>query len=102
MKTTKEILIAGRALIANPENWIQQEFARDKNGMRVEEDHPEAVCFCSWGAVCRVVGHFIDRDSAPMVYLKESMGGSVPHFNDTHTHAEVLAAWDTAIANIKE
>ena len=33
-----------------------------------------------------------------MNYLGQFMGYPISRFNDTHTHAEVMAKWDEAIA----
>lgn len=99
MKTDKQLLIEGRAIISNPDNWVRLDFAKNAEGFAVDENDEGAVCFCSWGALSRAQGHFVDSNSSVLNTLSIAMGDSVANFNDTHTHEEVLAAWDKAIAS---
>jgi hypothetical protein len=92
---TVQILIAARALIANSENWTKRFMARDKDGKPVRSTVPEAVCWCALGALRRICGSTFGE---PAEILNEEMGFSITAFNDLHTHAEVLAAFDRAIA----
>lgn len=103
--TVKEVLIAARAKIAPIENWTQGSFAKNKNGSPVLETSESACSFCSAGAVylaCRELegGYpaFMIPSLNALDELSRAMGQSVGHFNDTHTHAEVLAKFDEAIA----
>lgn len=100
MKTDKQLLIEGRALISDPAKWTQHFFAKNTYGFCVDENSEDAVCFCSWGALSHVQGHFVDDDASAFSILKQAMGDTVANFNDTHTHEEVLAAWDKAIASL--
>ena len=86
MQTTKEILVAARAIIANEENWTQDAYAKDKDGSSIGVNYSSAVCFCSIDA---------------MGVLRKHMEDSIIAFNDGHTHKEVLAAWDEAIASLE-
>lgn len=97
--TTLDILKKGRELIADPARWTKREFAKDEKGEPVLPESPSAVCFCSLGALDRVYafGSAAAHIRANRA-LTEACGGSVPRFNDLHTHPEVLAAWDRAIA----
>ena len=96
MQTTKEILIAARAIIAEEKNWAQEAYAKDKDGMFTGVGSSNAVCFCSIGAIRKITMEPFDA----MGVLGSYMGGSIIAFNDTHTHKEVLAAWDEAIASL--
>jgi hypothetical protein len=81
-----EVLQKARALIEKPENWTQGEF-KTTDGR-----------FCSVGALneaCPGCNDVWERAYDPLQSV--AGGGSVSAFNDTHTHAEVLAAFDKAI-----
>jgi hypothetical protein len=95
--TPSEILTAARELISAPERWTQEAFARDAGGNSCSEKLERAVCFCSWGAFHRA-GYSIIAEH----FLRSEMDGMPGRFNDTHTHAEVLAAFDRAIEAAKE
>lgn len=94
-----ETLKAARAKIEKPENWARETFARDCNNRSIEPSDPAAVCFCSIGAIKAVcpgqVGYYPARTALAYV-----TGGDVIMFNDGYhtTHADVLAAFDRAIA----
>lgn len=93
----KAQLIAAKALIDTPEKWIQGNAAEDAKGNQISPHDVAAVRFCSVGALGHV---FSDDEYGDAVdYLKSHLGGYgfVAEFNDTHTHAEVMAAWDRAI-----
>jgi hypothetical protein len=52
-KTPKDVLVAARALIADPAHWTQGSYARDAAGHRVGENSAEATCWCtmaSWAS----------------------------------------------------
>jgi hypothetical protein len=76
--TTKDRLIAGRNRIEDPANW----------GQGMSFDRPGTRC------AAEAVGSHRGAEAA----LREAMGQPVTAFNDSHTHAEVLAAYDRAIA----
>lgn len=109
MTSTLETLQKARDLISDPKRWTQGAFARDTLGRDLfdagEEDF-EPVCFCSLGALAHVSGLHPDGtlpgESTLAEVIAKDLGlppeiGFVPDFNDTHTHAEVLAAFDAAI-----
>ena len=87
-KPVTALLIAARQKIENPENWCQKHF---------EDGHT----FCAYGAlyVVRHVSRNPSMDFTSAVKLLEKqMGSCITTFNDRHTHAEVLSAFDRAIA----
>lgn len=95
---THEILKAARAKIERPECWTQDVFARDRSGDCVHVLSPNAVCWCSVGACKAVVVADFNYFCAALDALADAMGTpEVADFNDTHTHAEVLGAFDKAI-----
>lgn len=87
-KSTKQILIDARKLIEKPENWIQGDFKNENGICATQSLFQSGVNSEGWFA-----NHPAYRA------LRNAMGGvnQVCAYNDTHTHAEVLAAFDKAI-----
>lgn len=98
MTTTLDILKRARALIEDPARWTRREYARDISGKPVGIDAAEATCWCAMGALAHVS---TDRFwmGEPYNALRTAMGNSVADFNDGCTHAEMLGAFDAAIAS---
>jgi hypothetical protein len=100
--TPLETLKAARQLITDPAKWTQGVSARNKAKKGVCPLAEDAVCFCSLGAIRNVVGN--DDESFDVAWdalHDNSPIGLVAAFNDTHTHAEVLALFDAAIAELE-
>ncbi len=98
--TPLQILTAARNKIAKPEHWTQGESCRNSSGQPCAAQ--VATCFCSIGAIGTVAGEDWEAEQAAMDMLRRAIDPSRPllglaTFNDTHTHAEVLAAFDKAI-----
>ena len=103
MADTVDVLKMARELITDPDRWIQGKLScRNIDGTR---------CYCAVGAIDEAVAildNLNDLDEsrrAPSLYLRavtrfrETIGiVDIPAFNDTHTHEEVLEAFDKAIA----
>lgn len=89
-----EILRKAKALIDTPEKWTQKVYARDSNDNDVSYAANSACKFCSLGALHRTS----DNLYLAMDYLGKRFGTFIDNYNDTHTHAEVMAKWDEAIA----
>lgn len=93
-----DILRAARKRIERPECWTQFFPARNELGLQVSPWQSEAARWCAWGAI------EAERpaDTNAETFLTQAMEAMGTHgigeFNDTHTHAEVLAAFDKAIA----
>lgn len=90
---TSEVLTKAKTLIENPENWMQGDYTDGKG------------CFCSLGAIAEwEVGFWKGESKAASVLLEVVSGsGLLPHdtfavYNDRSTHAEVMEAFDKAIA----
>jgi hypothetical protein len=85
-----------RALIER--GWTQGHFARDEDGYPEHEGSPDAVCWCAMGAMSAA-----DPNDKYGLYgaLSHAIGDEmVGMWNDRigRTKAEVLAAFDKAIA----
>ena len=92
-----EVLQAARDLIAKPENWTQGSYARNAQGDSVFKFGGAPVSWCASGVMSECASRGMATGRA-YTYLSTAMGASLPHFNDHHTHKEVLAAFDKAIA----
>jgi hypothetical protein len=101
--TPLETLRAARQLITDPAKWTQGDYARDADGIDVAPEDEDAVCFCSYGAIASICG--LNEDLPPFRHLHNVCGRmfkmSVIDLNDTHSHAEVLALFDAAIAELE-
>lgn len=101
--STAEVLRRARALIEKPENWTQESYAADAQGNGISDPNDGAACrFCSVGAVARVLG--IDGSLAEVHHAVKVLNdctdsGGIIDFNDSRSHAELLAVWDDAIAH---
>lgn len=97
--TDLELLRGIRELIAQREHWNRGSYGLDAQGRDV--DLSNATCFCLSGAGAKVLGLdgpdscFEDRLSLALDVPE------VIHWNDTHTHAEVLALLDRRIAELE-
>ncbi len=101
--TPLETLRAARQLISDPAKWTQGEMARDADGNGISANNDLATCYCSFGAI-----QFVNKESTQIAASRHldhlclsKFGISVDVFNDTHTHAEVLALFDAAIAELE-
>lgn len=98
----KTDLQAIRDLLADPQRWTQGHCGRTAEGTPITVPSPKATCFCLMGAIfqtqgCETGGKVNEIED----HLNESPlldGVSYIRFNDTHTHAEVLALLDERIA----
>ncbi len=100
--TPLETLKAARQLITDPAKWTQGEYARDADGNEVRAWSEDAACFCAYGAIQRVTG--VEDNEADFFLMRactKKFEVEVIHLNDTHTHAEVLALFDAAIAELE-
>lgn len=127
LSEVKGYLESVRELISCPEHWTQGAMARDNDGRDVDHVSRDAVCWCLGGAINKVYDD-LHRDRELYVYMTgrhdainvkltrmkvnqklsqlSSYGlgaaypwASVTHFNDTHSHGEVLELLDQAISD---
>lgn len=90
-----EQLKAARALISSPTTWMQGDFMGHRNGV---------MCYCSLGAISVVAAQhrglgkysILERRLEDVISVDRRI--AVGHYNDTHTHAEVMLMWYKAIA----
>ena len=100
--TPLETLKAARDLISDPARWTQEEAARNAAGKGVMAYGEDAVCWCAFGAIRNVVGPNDDAfDLVFDTFRDKAKVKLVACFNDTHTHAEVIALFDAAIAELE-
>ena len=121
--TAKELLIAARELLSDRAKWTKGVGARDSKGLPTDVDDPDAVSFCSSGAM----RYLIHKQPAFDPLLREECLLLLSHaahkvrpelvqhsdgkiwdtdylgINDhpAGTHADVLAMFDAAIAEAK-
>ena len=98
-----ETLTAARSLIANPESWTQGVYARDEKGKQTGVWDANAVCLCSIGAIAKAANsHLANPIPHPVKSVLEKCGIKncidLVSFNDSHTHEQVIALFDRAIA----
>ncbi|MBN7804871.1 hypothetical protein JZX86_05770 [Agrobacterium rosae] len=105
MTDTVQILRDARALIADEKNWTQGDYAKNSFGHSTGVKNENANCFCAIGALAKVQGISPNDDITGASFLAleasggaEKLGFIVARFNDDHTHAEVIALFDRAIA----
>jgi len=95
-----EVLTSARALISDPARWTQGHAARDTSGSFTGATRDDATCWCTIGACVRVADGGFSEHVCEL--LTRAAGTSqIGSFNDTHTHAEVLAMFDQAITLAK-
>lgn len=103
-----EMLTKARGLISQEEKWTQGAFARDHKGEAVNEYETGAVQFCALGALNRIEYDTRAEDPAVSVAVKSLRaaisGRRLMTFNDDFqtAHADVMAAFDRAIALAEE
>lgn len=97
-----EVLIAAKSLIDTPDKWIQGAYAADSSGCDIAPSSTNACKFCSIGALVRVGVGLYANYSVSEAYLTHAMRcDTISRFNDSHTHSEVMEAWDRAIEAAK-
>jgi hypothetical protein len=101
MKTTKDILIEARELIAK--GWTQGANARDLQGKIVDESDEAAVCFCVYGAISRAECCDGYSGSARDLFADANGVYLIDAWNDApeRTKPEVLAAFQKAIDSLE-
>jgi hypothetical protein len=90
MTQVVEVLQKARALIEKPEDWSPAGWSNDARTTR-----------CAARAISHA--HGVDEYSGgdAQAFFQKVIGCYAGDFNDTHTHAEVLAAFDKAIEMAK-
>lgn len=107
MRDDLEIIKAARELISDPDRWTQGAYAKDNLGRWTYVSSPDAKCWCSTGAVYKAAVCDIQASIRVLKALDKAVGvhtklrSNIIHFNDAHTHPEVLAIFDKAIENFE-
>ena len=103
-----ELLIKAKAVIADPKHWTQGWYAHNAEGQDVEPAEPDAVCWCSLGAL-KKVAHEENANGACFaateylaVVAAECGYSGISDFNDNLSHEAVMREWDEAIKLAKE
>ncbi len=99
MSAAAEVLREARKLVER--GWTQDELALAPDGLPVSPESENAVCWCTYGALCRAYHQMPTIELAEAVVLVEVGAGTddlIP-WNDElgRTQAEVLDAFSKAI-----
>lgn len=101
-------LEAAFELIRYKSGWTVRTAARmfGVNGPGCDPKHPQAVCFCSVGALARVSEqheYYIASRSLSACAWVVSNGESMHMmtYNDAHKHGEVIVVWQETIRSLK-
>lgn len=97
--TTLELLKAGKEVIQDPNKWSRGSMARKGDGTPTYESDPDATRWCSIGILYKLMPKLGPKYEEADHLLREA-SGSAEYFGfwqDSHTHAEVMAVWDRAI-----
>jgi hypothetical protein len=98
------VLLNARTLIAL-EGWTQGAEARDSNGRKVSASYPKATCFCAEGANDEGAGDNFILSITTHNYLgctlRLKRGLHIWNDRKGRTKAQVLAAYDKAIAKLE-
>lgn len=91
-------LKAARELISRPGNWTKGWYAKDIHDQSVYSKEAVAVKWCATGALTKANG---PGETTAHLILRQVIQArgypTVPQYNDTHEHDEVLSAFDEAI-----
>jgi hypothetical protein len=102
----ESLLERARKRIEAPERWTQGADARRDDRMAVGAADKGAVCWCAEGSLLSEAGPDMRAplNESIRIMFEAADCGSVIDFNDApdRTHAEVLAAFDRAIALARE
>lgn len=105
MSPLKQLLIAARALIADEDDWITGDLAKNGYGEKVSCTDPDACYLCGMGAVKRAANTLrLDYKIVSQVYTlfrDRNEGKDIPWVNDTLGHAELMRQFDEIIGELK-
>lgn len=94
MKPATEILLSAAFVLHPEENWTKGHTGRTRSGRPVGWQSLDACKFCAAGAVFAATGQRNDVAEKALSFLRSTVGIGIGigEWNDTRTHAEVLAA----------
>ena len=96
-RSTKQLLIDAKQRIKNPADWCQGTYGeRWEKGAGYEK-------LCSYGALNEETRDETESYYNAMMLFRDLVqekgeSGGLISYNDTHSHPEVMALWDEAIA----
>jgi hypothetical protein len=95
-----DVLKTGMAKIEDEKNWIQGAFARDDKKEVVPSSDSRATCWCASGSIFaqRICVDASTQAKAVTLLNQATQSRQIAYFNDTHTHAEVIALFKRVIA----
>ena len=101
----KDLLVKARELITEKEHWTTEAYGRSVSGsIVVRAQLKKASCFCATGALIRAwqaIGNLgVDEYLDAVGLLEKSMEMNILIYNDSHTHEEVLNAFDQVIQTV--
>jgi hypothetical protein len=99
------VLKKARELLSGRGKWAQGWMAFNKTGAGVSAKSPDAVCFCSLGAIDRITDGDVDSYTGAIDLLHSQLPNdvSIPGFNDNpkRTKKQILRLFDKAIEGSK-
>lgn len=107
-----KVLTEARALLSDSANWVQNTPARNRKGTPTDPTSLTACAWCMMGAIHRAaydakeppaVALLAARALASVCAASSLLAPTIVSFNDDRrrTHAEVVAAFDRAIAELR-
>lgn len=106
-RTALDVIVGARALLADKSRWCRGASARSWRGHAVPPSDPQAKAFCIYGAIRRAsAGNArLGTDACELVerHLRLSRRtGNVAEFNDTASHADMLALLDFQLTSLPQ
>lgn len=101
MENVKSLLIAAKAVIADPKHWTQGAFARRANNLVADSASSSDACqWCAVGALRKVDPSHSDAYADALCLLSDQTPnrGLVAVFNDQVTHGQIMEIFDAAIS----
>jgi hypothetical protein len=117
MKTSEDpvrILRKVRRVLGDPKLWAQGHYACDASGVECDANDPKAARWCVVGGVYRAgrvkngAGGYLGNVTWAQRQAFDALAVATPEpwtsaqYNDRHTHEEVMAVLDDAIALLTE
>jgi len=93
-----------RNFISDPERWTKGTSARSINGVPIHPLNHNATCWCSFGAIEKVVSDSNRRLVHDICWLTKYTGVSYIEYNDLPetTHEDIMKMFDGAIALVEK
>jgi len=93
-----------RNLISDPKRWTKETSARGCYGLTIHPLEKRATCWCSFGAIERVVSDNNQRLVHDICWLTKYIGMSYIKYNDLPetTHEDIMKMFDGTIALVEK